>query len=91
MKDFSYFTIFSFILISLFISCTNDNKSIIEDNYTPEELAKVKFLEDMAIANGWELDSTVSQEERNKMLLEANSDEIKDFIENFCYDNTENN
>lgn len=68
-------------------SCSNSVEQP-KDMFTTEERAKIELIKAIFLENGWELDSTVSDEERDRMLLNTDIDEIRDFAENFCWDHT---
>lgn len=66
-------------------SCSDNNSSVIDGEFTQEELDKIKLVQEMFIEHGWELDSTVSQQERNRMIKDVDIEEIRLFLDQFCY------
>lgn len=74
--------LFSFILlcgIGFLASCSNDDNT--SDTYSEAEQIKIQKLMNLLESHGFELDSTISVEERNKSLLELDYDSVKDFLE----------
>lgn len=74
--------LFSFILlcgIGFLASCSNDDNT--SDTYSEAEQIKIQRLMNLLESHGFELDSTISVEERNKSLLELDYDSVKDFLE----------
>lgn len=74
--------LFSFILlcgVGFLASCSNDNNT--SDTYSEAEQIKIQRLMNLLESHGFELDSTISVEERNKSLLELDYDSVKDFLE----------
>ena len=80
MKKFllSLASVFSFVFF--FNSCAND-ESISNNGYSEEENAKIETLMNLFDSYGWELDTTVSLEQRNKELLEMDYEKTKNFLE----------
>lgn len=70
--------VFSFVFF--FNSCTND-ENISNNGYSEEENAKIETLMNLFDSYGWELDTTVSVEQRNKELLEMDYEKTKSFLE----------
>ena len=74
--------LFSFILlcgVGFLTSCSNDDNT--SDTYSEAEQIKIQRLMNLLESHGFELDSTISVEERNKSLLELDYDSVKDFLE----------
>lgn len=74
--------LFSFILlcgVGFLASCSNDDNT--SDTYSEAEQIKIQRLMNLLESHGFELDSTISVEERNKSLLELDYDSVKDFLE----------
>lgn len=74
--------LFSFILlcgVGFLASCSNDDNT--SDTYSETEQIKIQRLMNLLESHGFELDSTISVEERNKSLLELDYDSVKDFLE----------
>lgn len=74
--------LFSFILlcgVGFLASCSNDDNT--SDTYSEAEQIKIQKLMNLLESHGFELDSTISVEERNKSLLELDYDSVKDFLE----------
>ena len=69
-----------FSLVFFFNSCTND-ENISNNGYSEEENAKIETLMNLFDSYGWELDTTVSVEQRNKELLEMDYEKTKSFLE----------
>ncbi len=80
MKKFllSLATAFSFVLF--LGSCTNE-EDINNNGYSDKEKAKIETLMNLFDSYGWELDTTVSIEQRNKELLEMDYEKTKSFLE----------
>lgn len=71
-------TAFSFVLF--LGSCTNE-EDINNNGYSDKEKAKIETLMNLFDSYGWELDTTVSIEQRNKELLEMDYEKTKSFLE----------
>ncbi|MCS2512414.1 hypothetical protein NXX27_22320 [Bacteroides fragilis] len=69
---------FSFVLF--LGSCTNE-EDINNNGYSDKEKAKIETLMNLFDSYGWELDTTVSIEQRNKELLEMDYEKTKSFLE----------
>lgn len=80
MKKFllSLATAFSFVLF--LGSCTNE-EDINNNGYSDKEKAKIETLMNLFDSYGWELDTTISIEQRNKELLEMDYEKTKSFLE----------
>lgn len=80
MKKFllSLATVFSFVLF--LGSCTNE-EDINNNGYSDKEKAKIETFMNLFDSYGWELDTTVSIEQRNKELLEMDYEKTKSFLE----------
>ena len=71
-------TVFSFV--SCLVSCSNE-KVVNNNNYSEQEKAKIEALMKLFDSYGWELDTTVSIEQRDKELLEMDYERAKTFLE----------
>ena len=74
----SLVTVFSFV--SCLVSCSNE-KVVNNNNYSEQEKAKIEALMKLFDSYGWELDTTVSIEQRDKELLEMDYERAKTFLE----------
>ena len=77
-KLLSLVTVFSFV--SCLVSCSNE-KVVNNNNYSEQEKAKIEALMKLFDSYGWELDTTVSIEQRDKELLEMDYERAKTFLE----------
>ena len=77
-KILSLVTVFSFV--SCLVSCSNE-KVVNNNNYSEQEKAKIEALMKLFDSYGWELDTTVSIEQRDKELLEMDYERAKTFLE----------
>lgn len=73
-----FFTLTAFVLLNFVSSCTNDEYS---STYSEKEQDKIESLVNLFDSYGWELDSGVSIEQRNKELLKMDYEETKNFLE----------
>ena len=69
-------TIFSFLLF--LVSCSNENTDVSKSISDQEKLKEMTRLYE---EYGWEKDSSVSDTERNRMLLEMDLETFKQFLE----------
>lgn len=72
------FALTAFVLLNFISSCTNDEYS---SPYSEKEQEKIESLVNLFESYGWELDSGVSIEQRNKELLKMDYEETKNFLE----------
>jgi hypothetical protein len=71
-------TAFAFVLF--LGSCANE-EDVNNNGYSDKEKAKIETLMNLFDSYGWELDTTVSIEQRNKELLEMDYEKTKKFLE----------
>lgn len=72
------FALTAFVLLNFISSCTNDEYS---SPYSEKEQEKIESLVNLFDSYGWELDSGVSIEQRNKELLKMDYEKTKNFLE----------
>ena len=80
MKKFLLSLVTAFSCVSFLISCYNE-KGVNSNGYSEQEKAKIEALMKLFDSYGWELDTTVSIEQRNKELLEMDYEKAKTFLE----------
>lgn len=80
MKKFLLSLVTAFSFVSFLISCYNE-KGVNSNGYSEQEKAKIEALMKLFDSYGWELDTTVSIEQRDKELLEMDYERAKTFLE----------
>ena len=79
MKKF-LFALTALAYLSFFASCSNEEDAN-NNSYSDKEKVKIETLMNLFESYGWELDTTVSIEQRNKELLEMDYEKTKGFLE----------
>ena len=74
-----YFALITLSIVCFFTSCSNEED--VNGGYSEEEKVKIETLMNLFESYGWELDTTVSVEQRNKELLEMDYEKTKSFLE----------
>lgn len=67
-----------FSFVSCLVSCSNE-KVVNNNNYSEQEKAKIEALMKLFDSYGWELDTTVSIEQRDKELWRWTMKELRLF------------
>jgi hypothetical protein len=80
MKKFLLSLVAAFSFVSFLASCSNEEE-VNSNGYSEQEKAKIEKLMNLFDSYGWELDTTVSVEQRNKELLEMDYEKAKTFLE----------
>ena len=78
MKKF-LFALTALAYLSFFASCSNEEDAN-NNSYSDKEKVKIETLMNLFESYGWELDTTVSIEQRNKELLEMDYEKTKGFL-----------
>ena len=73
------FALITLSIVCFFTSCSNEED--VNGGYSEEEKVKIETLMNLFESYGWELDTTVSVEQRNKELLEMDYEKTKSFLE----------
>lgn len=84
MKKRNIFLSLSLIIFLLLgvMSCSDD-KTVLKDQEFQTDKEKLDFMKQLYEKYGWEKDEDVSEEERDKMLLEVDVEVFKNFLDFF--------